>query len=63
METKNLTKIISGQGASTLMFAMDTTGSMMDEINAAKNIAKSIIHETRTFSVDYILSPFNDPSK
>ena len=44
------------------MFVVDTTGSMKDEIAAAKAIAKSIIHETREFGVDYILSPFGDPS-
>ncbi|XP_057291700.1 hemicentin-1-like [Hydractinia symbiolongicarpus] len=54
-------QIISSQGDSTLMFAMDTTGSMKDEITASKAIAKSIIDATRDFEVDYILSPFNDP--
>ena len=54
-------QIISSEGASTLMFVMDTTGSMSEEINAAKGIAKSIIETTREFPVDYILSPFNDP--
>ena len=56
-------EILSSQGDSTLMFAIDTTGSMKDEIQAAKAIAKQIINATRDFKVDYILSPFNDPRK
>ncbi|XP_047127877.1 uncharacterized protein LOC100200589 [Hydra vulgaris] len=58
---EKFSQIISSQGASTLMFVMDTTGSMSEEINAAKGIAKAIIETTREFPVDYILSPFNDP--
>ena len=45
------------------MFAIDTTGSMAGEINAAKAIATSIINMQRQFDVDYILSPFNDPGE
>ena len=65
---KNITnetmeKIISAKGDSTLIFVIDTTGSMGDEINAAKAIAKQIINTERDYEVDYILSPFNDPSK
>eukprot|EP00112_Aurelia_sp_Birch-Aquarium-sp1_P004689 Seg153.11 transcript_id=Seg153.11/GoldUCD/mRNA.D3Y31 product=Hemicentin-2 protein_id=Seg153.11/GoldUCD/D3Y31 len=48
-------------GAATLMFTIDTTGSMSDEIIAAKGIANAIIKMQRKFPVDYILSPFNDP--
>ena len=58
-----MNKILSAQGDSTLMFAIDTTASMSDEIQAAKAIAKAIISVTRDFEVDYILSPFNDPGK
>ncbi|XP_065657087.1 uncharacterized protein LOC136082288 [Hydra vulgaris] len=58
---EKFSQIISSQGASTLMFVIDTTGSMSEEINAAKGIAKAIIETTREFPVDYILSPFNDP--
>ena len=50
-------------GEATLMFAIDTTGSMAGEINAAKAIATSIINMQRQFDVDYILSPFNDPGE
>ena len=47
----------------TLMFAIDTTGSMWSEIVSAKAIAKGIVdHPRPNVKVDYILSPFNDPS-
>ena len=46
----------------SLMFAIDTTGSMADEIETAKAIAKGIVdHPRQGTEVDYILSPFNDP--
>lgn len=48
-------------GQVTLMFAIDDTGSMRDEIEAAKRIATSIVNQQRVEPVDYILSPFNDP--
>ena len=57
----NFARLMSQNGAATLMFAIDTTGSMGGEINAAKAIATSIVNRDRTFPVDYILSPFNDP--
>ena len=60
---ETMAKIISAKGDSTLIFAIDTTGSMRDEINAAKAIARQIINIKRDYKVDYILSPFNDPSK
>ena len=60
---KNMDKILSAQGDSTLIFAIDTTGSMAEGIKAAKAIAKEIISVTRESQVDYILSPFNDPGK
>ena len=44
------------------MFAIDDTGSMSDEIQAAKDIAAYIVNISRpNLEVDYILSPFNDP--
>eukprot|EP00794_Sanderia_malayensis_P007841 gene7841-8690_t len=55
-------EVFAKRGDATLIFAIDTTGSMKDEIAAAKAIAKTIITETREFKVDYILSPFNDPT-
>ena len=60
---KEMGKILSAQGDSTLIFAIDTTGSMTEEISAAKAIAKEIISATSESEIDYILSPFNDPGK
>jgi len=48
-------------GDVSLVFTVDTTGSMKDEIHAAKQIAKSIANYKRKGKVDYILSPYNDP--
>ena len=52
---------VSGQV--TLIFVIDDTGSMGDEIEAVVQIAKNIVGRKREVKVDYILSPFNDPSK
>ncbi|XP_022797736.1 von Willebrand factor A domain-containing protein 7-like [Stylophora pistillata] len=49
------------QGDVSLMFVIDDTGSMGDEIQATKNIAIDIINYPRQAPVEYILSPFNDP--
>ena len=49
------------QGDVTLMFAIDTTGSMSEEIESAKKIAIDVVNYDRQNPVDYILSPFNDP--
>ena len=54
---------MSVNGDVTLMFAIDDTGSMSDEIQAAKDIASSIVNHPRDETVDYILSPFNDPGE
>ena len=56
-------QVVSQRGDATLMFTIDTTGSMRDEINAAKSISQAIINGARKYDVDYILSPFADPSK
>ncbi|XP_031568657.1 von Willebrand factor A domain-containing protein 7-like [Actinia tenebrosa] len=48
-------------GEVTLTFAIDTTGSMADEIAAAKQIAIDVINIKRNKPVNYILSPFGDP--
>ena len=53
---------MSVKGDVTLMFAINDTGSMGDEIQAAKDIATSIVYYPRDEKVNYILSPFNDPS-
>lgn len=50
-------------GLITLMFVMDTTGSMTGDIEAVVVISAQIVNQTRENNVDYILSPFNDPSK
>ena len=60
---KTMDEILSAKGYSTLIFVIDTTGSMGNDIKAAKAIAKQIINIKRDSKVDYILSPFNDPSK
>ena len=52
---------MSVNGDVTLMFAIDDTGSMSDEIQAAKDIAIAIVNQKRDEEVDFILSPFNDP--
>lgn len=52
---------MSVNGDVTLMFAIDDTGSMSDDIQAAKAIATAIVNHARDEPVDYILSPFNDP--
>lgn len=54
---------MSVNGDVTLMFAIDDTGSMSDDIQAAKDIATAIVTHPREEPVDYILSPFNDPGK
>ena len=56
-------ELMLADGGATLIFAVDTTGSMTDEIAAARGIANAIINMPRKFPVDYILSPFNDPGK
>ena len=50
-------------GGVTLIFAVDTTGSMGEEIVESKKIATDIVNEQRFAAVEYILSPFNDPRK
>ena len=59
----NFDAFMSVYGEVTLMFAIDDTGSMGNEIQAAKDIAISIVDHKRKVKdrVNYILSPFNDP--
>ena len=58
----NFRDLLAMEGEVTLMFAIDDTGSMWEEIDEAKKIAKLIIDHNRTLPpVEYILSPFNDP--
>ena len=50
------------QGEVDLVFVIDDTGSMSEEISAAKKMAKHIINYNRTSYISqYVLSPFNDP--
>lgn len=61
---KNFTIFIGNKNMNraTLMFAIDDTGSMFDDIQGAKDIAKYIVNYPRpNLKVDYVLSPFNDP--
>ena len=58
---KKFNELMLVDGGATLVFAIDTTGSMKDEIRVAKGIANSVIRMPMKFPVDYILSPFNDP--
>lgn len=46
---------------SALSIAIDTTGSMMDDIDAVKEQVKLIVENTNPEL--YILAPFHDPSK
>ena len=58
----NFKKFISNHNKATLMFAVDDTGSMYQEIQAVKDIATYIVNFSRpNLEVDYILSPFSDP--
>lgn len=59
---ENIRKMLAVDNDVTLMFAIDTTGSMKDEIDAAKNITQAIVDHPRKGKVDYVLSPFNHPS-
>jgi len=59
---KTFNKLVARNGAKTLAFAIDTTGSMKDDIKAAKAITKAILAEEREKTVDFILSPFSDPN-
>lgn len=51
---------------SALCFVIDTTGSMSDDIDAARQITYDIIDSkkgTQDEPSEYILVPFNDPGK
>lgn len=56
-------EFLSVRGTVTLIFVIDDTGSMRGEIDAAIAIAEQIVGTKREEKVDFILSPFNDPSK
>ena len=62
---RNFKRFIGNQigDKATLMFAVDDTGSMYQEIQAVKDIATYIVKKPKrpNLEVDFILSPFNDP--
>eukprot|EP00794_Sanderia_malayensis_P005644 gene5644-6340_t len=60
--SKKFGELMLEEGGATLMFSVDTTGSMTDDINSAKAIAQYIVNMRRKFPVDFILSLFNDPN-
>ena len=49
--------------ATSLVYVVDTTGSMYHEIKGGQEIAKNVIEKTRNVKLDFILSPFNDPGR
>jgi len=63
MDETDLDNLLGISGGVSLIFVIDTSGSMGDEIAAAKEIVKAIAAYPRDSAVDFILSPFNDPSK
>ena len=59
---EKFSELLALEGGKTLMFAIDITGSMHDEIDAAKAIATGISTlERDTPPSNYILSSFGDP--
>ncbi|XP_008119755.2 von Willebrand factor A domain-containing protein 7 [Anolis carolinensis] len=62
--SKQFMRLLDISPATGLSFVVDTTGSMGDEINAAKNQAREIIdqrHGTPQEPDFYLLVPFHDP--
>lgn len=59
-----LPRLLDISPASSLSFVLDTTGSMGEEINAAKIQARHIVEQRRGSPMEpvhYILVPFHDP--
>ena len=54
-------RFMAVKGDVSLMFVVDDTGSMSEEIEVVKKIALAVINYPREEPVEYILSPFNDP--
>ena len=57
---KKMNELLAIDGKATLMFAIDITGSMAGEINAAKDIVTAISERAEN-PVNFILSSFGDP--
>ena len=53
--------LMAVENEASLMFVIDTSGSMGQAIIAAKNIVKAVARIPRKGKTDYILSPFKDP--
>ncbi|XP_004711857.1 von Willebrand factor A domain-containing protein 7 isoform X1 [Echinops telfairi] len=61
---RNFSRLLDITPASSLSFVLDTTGSMGEEINAAKIQARSIAEQRRGSPLEpahYVLVPFHDP--
>ncbi|KAF0881959.1 VWA7 protein, partial [Crocuta crocuta] len=61
---KGFSRLLDISPASSLSFVLDTTGSMGEEINAAKIQARHIVEQRRGSPMEpshYILVPFHDP--
>lgn len=58
----NFDLVFGSGGESTLMFTIDTTGSMSAEIYAARQMVSAIIDVVKEQPVDCIVAPFNDPT-
>lgn len=59
-----LLRLLDITPASSLSFVLDTTGSMGEEINAAKIQARHIVEQRRGTPMEpthYVLVPFHDP--
>ena len=52
---------VDGDALRTLAFVVDDTGSMSEEINAVKELIKTIIKAEKFYPYFYILGTFNDP--
>ncbi|EDO42760.1 predicted protein [Nematostella vectensis] len=61
MGDKAFKDFLAVNGNVSLIFVVDTTGSMTAEITAAKNTIRALTGYKRSEAVDYILSPYNDP--
>lgn len=59
--SEKINSFMAQNGEVSLMFVVDDTGSMSNEIEAVKRIAIAVVNYNRTGPVNYILAPFNDP--
>ena len=59
--SEKIDSFMAVNGSVSLMFVVDDTGSMSDEIEQVKRIAITVVNYRRKAPVEFILSPFNDP--